>query len=149
MVSCVMAYMVAGLIQLASYVLVSFALEIIKVDIVQKEFLITTISFVVVVLLVNRMHLSELKASFLKRNKLLNVVGIFTLIMLGSQIVAIKKNGVLDAKITISIIYFVLLLLFLIYEWEKARKDIERKKTQLELNKLYYDAYENLIISMR
>lgn len=149
LVSCVMAYMVAGLIQLASYVLVSFVLEIIKVDIVQKEFLITTISFGVVVLLVNRMHLSELKASFLKRNKLLNVVGIFTLIMLGSQIVAIKKNGVLDAKITISIIYFVLLLLFLIYEWEKARKDIERKKTQLELNKLYYDAYENLIISMR
>ena len=118
-------------------------------DIWQKEFLITAISLVTVGLSVNRMHLRELKASFLKKNKLLSIVGIFALIMLGSQIVAIKKNGVLDAKIAISIIYFVLLLLLLIYEWEKARKDIERKKTQLELNKLYYDAYENLIISMR
>lgn len=149
LVSCVMAYMVAGLIQLASYVLVSFMLEIVKIDILQKEFLITTISLVTVGVSVNRMHLKDLKASFLKKNKLLSIVGIFALIMLGSQIIAIKKNGVLDAKITISIIYFVLLLLLLIYEWEKARKDIERKKTQLELNKLYYDAYENLIISMR
>lgn len=149
LVSCVMAYMVAGLIQLASYVLVSFGLQIVKVDVLQKEFLITIISLVTIRFSVNRMHLRELKDSFLKKNKLLSVVGIFALIMLGSQIIAIKKNGVLDAKITISIIYFVLLLLLLIYEWEKARKDIERKKTQLELNKLYYDAYENLIISMR
>ena len=145
LVSCVMAYMVAGLIQLASYVLVSFGLQIVKVDVLQQEI----ISLVTIRFSVNRMHLRELKDSFLKKNKLLSVVGIFALIMLGSQIIAIKKNGVLDAKITISIIYFVLLLLLLIYEWEKARKDIERKKTQLELNKLYYDAYENLIISMR
>ena len=34
-------------------------------------------------------------------------------------------------------------------EWQKSRIDAGKRKTQLELNKLYYSAYEELIQSMR
>lgn len=38
---------------------------------------------------------------------------------------------------------------FVVYEWQKTRMDAEKKKAQLEMNKLYYDAYDQLILLVR
>ena len=47
------------------------------------------------------------------------------------------------------LVYFILIFLFIIYEWQKSRMDAEKKKTQLEMNKLYYEAYDQLIMLVR
>lgn len=46
-------------------------------------------------------------------------------------------------------IYFLLIFLFIIYEWQKSRVDLEKKKIQLEMNRLYSDAYDQLIMLVR
>ena len=76
-------------------------------------------------------------------------VGIFILVILGSQIWSIKRNYRLDAKIVVLTVCFISLLIIMVYEWDKTRKDAEYRKMQLEMNKLYYEAYERLIQSIR
>lgn len=39
--------------------------------------------------------------------------------------------------------------MFLLYEWQKTKTDVEKKKAQLEINSLYYDAYDQLIMLVR
>ena len=71
------------------------------------------------------------------------------MVILGSQIWSIKKNYTLDAKMVVLVMCFISLLVIMIYEWDKTRKDAERRKMQLEMNKLYYEAYEGLIKTIR
>ncbi|MDE5598137.1 MAG: GHKL domain-containing protein, partial [Lachnospiraceae bacterium] len=52
-------------------------------------------------------------------------------------------------EVGIQILYFFFIFLFLIYEWQKTKTDAERKKAQLEMNRLYYDAYDQLIMLVR
>ena len=37
----------------------------------------------------------------------------------------------------------------MIWEWQKTRSESEKRKVQLELNRIYYEAYEGLIQSIR
>lgn len=60
-----------------------------------------------------------------------------------------KENGAIENMDFIQIIFFVLLFFLAVNEWQKAILDAERKKTQLEMNKLYYDAYDELILLIR
>ena len=45
--------------------------------------------------------------------------------------------------------FFVLFLVLMIWEWQKMRTESEKRKTQLQLNGIYYEAYEGLIQSIR
>ena len=55
----------------------------------------------------------------------------------------------LDAKFIFLVVYFALVLILMIFEWEKTKNEAEKKRVQLELNHLYYEAYEGLIQSIR
>ena len=86
---------------------------------------------------------------FIKRNKL--IAGVIILVFCGFGISAyqMKYQKEVTAEVYNQMIYFVLILLFTIYEWQKTRLDVEKKKTQLEMNSLYYDAYDQLILLIR
>ena len=105
--------------------------------------------FCLIVIYQNKVKLSRLSSFFMKRNKL--ILAVLLLIFCGFSI---NFYQIMDKRIILSdtsfqMVYFVLIFLFVIYEWQKSRMDVEKKKTQLEMNKLYYEAYDQLIMLIR
>ncbi|MCM1262400.1 MAG: GHKL domain-containing protein [Butyrivibrio sp.] len=60
-----------------------------------------------------------------------------------------KGEGAILKELYIQMVYFILIFLFIIYEWQKSRVEAEKRKAQLEMNNLYYGAYDNLIMLVR
>lgn len=149
LLNCVIAYIITGIVQLVSYWIVGIILEFTKASIGQKELVVTIAYTVIIIIFSNKLHLNDLSNFFVRRNKLVCIIGVFVLVLLGSQAWIIKRTHTLDAKYVLVSISFVILLLVLVMEWQKSRIDAGKRKTQLELNKLYYSAYEELIQSMR
>lgn len=148
-VNCVLASVVVSIIQMLSYFLISFIDTRFQITVGQKEMLVSILYFVFILLFSKQLHLNEVSNFFIRKNKLLYMVSIFILVILGSQIWRIKREHIIDGKIVFSVVYFALLLIVLIWEWQKTRNEAEKRKAQLELNRIYFDAYEGLIQSIR
>ena len=89
-------------------------------------------------------------SSFLSnKNKVLLVIYLSVLLGIGVVLYQIKILGGLNGEDYIQIIYFCVLLYLLTNEWQKVRMDSERKKVQLEMNRLYYDAYDEVLTLVR
>lgn len=113
------------------------------------ELLINVGCLLLIMLLSHKLKLKKIADFFVKRNKL--IVGVSTLVFcsLGISIYQMANQKTIWSEVYIQMVYFILIFLFTIYEWQKTRVDAEKKKTQLEMNKLYYDAYDQLIILIR
>ncbi len=77
------------------------------------------------------------------------IVTILILCGFGYNFYQIVDKHMLSGGTYFLIIYIVLFFLFIIYEWQKVRIDVEKKKAQLEMNRLYYDAYDQLVMLVR
>lgn len=106
-------------------------------------------SLLIIVLCRRKVRLKSLSDFFIKRNKLILIVAFFMLFGLGISVYQIMDKRVIMSETYFQMIYFVLIFLFITYEWQKSRMDAEKKKAQLEMNKLYYDAYDQLIMLVR
>ena len=148
-INCVLGFVEVAVVQIVCYFVVSFGFEILKLEMVQREILVTASYSIIIVLTSRYMHLDDISDFFMERNWLLRIVGIFILMLLGSQIWSIKSVHMLDAKFIFLVVYFALVLILMIFEWEKTKNEAEKKRVQLELNHLYYEAYEGLIQSIR
>ena len=148
-VNCVIASVVVGLMQMLCYFVVSYFFQNFRGENTQKELLISILYFMGTILFTRKMKLKQLSEFFVKRNWLLGTVGIFVLLLLGSQVLQIKAIHVLNGQIIVPAVYFIILLIVLVYEWQKSITDAEKRKAQLEMNRIYYDAYEGLIQSIR
>ncbi len=73
----------------------------------------------------------------------------FVILYFFLNIFYMQMNSSLKNDDFVQIILFTALFFLAINEWQKAIEDAERKKTQLEMNKLYYDAYDELILLIR
>lgn len=73
----------------------------------------------------------------------------FILICIGGNVIKAKISGSFNEENYVQIICFSSLLMSIIVEWQKARKDYEREITKRELNELYFCAYEELIELVR
>ena len=113
------------------------------------ELLINIGCLLFTVLLSRRINLKKFSDFFIKRNKLIAGVIILVFCGLGIGINQMKFQRIISSEVYTLIIYFILILLFTIYEWQKTRLDVEKKKMQLEMNSLYYDAYDQLILLIR
>lgn len=94
-------------------------------------------------------QLNKVSEFFLKKNKIITGISLFVIVGLMLDFYEIKRSGILLGKQFIQIIYFFLLFLFIINEWQKSRIEAEKRKTQLEMNKIYYEAYDQLIMLVR
>ncbi len=105
--------------------------------------------FCLIVIYQNKVKLNRLSNFFMKRNKL--ILAVLLLIFCGFSInfYQIMDKRIILSETSFQMVYFVLIFLFVIYEWQKSRMDVEKKKTQLEMNKLYYEAYDQLIMLIR
>lgn len=102
------------------------------------------------IMLLNKyITLKKISEIILKRNKLLVGILIFILITLGWRLYQIQQARGFVVENYIQIMYFLAFTAFLIYEWQKSKADAEKQKLQLEMNKLYYGAYDHLLMLVR
>ena len=113
------------------------------------ELLINIGCFVLIILCSYKINLKKVSDFFIKRNKL--IIGVIVLIFCGFivNLYQMKDEGDIWGEAYIQILYFFFIFLFMIYEWQKTKTDAEKKKAQLEMNRLYYDAYDQLIMLVR
>ena len=148
-VNCVLAAAIVTILQFL-VLFPMYSLFFIKYEQVEvTELLINIVCFLLIVLCSYKIKLMKISVFFMKRNKL--IVGISILILLGFAVKSyqIINEGGIWGEVDIQILYFFFIFLFIIYEWQKTKTDAERKKAQLEMNRLYYDAYDQLIMLVR
>lgn len=148
-VNCVLASIAISIVQMLCYFMVTFIGIKFLITVEQKEMSISILYLVITLALSKNFRLAEMSEFLLKRNKLLYAIGIFILIVFGSQMLGMKKEHYIDGRYGFSVAYFALILVLLVWEWQKTRGEAEKRKAQLELNRIYYEAYEGLIHSIR
>lgn len=149
LVNCFLAVMIVAFIPLFLYLPLYFGFYP-KYEYANLYGLLAEIgSFLIVVLCRNKIKLKSLSDFCIKRSKLIFIFTMLVLCGLGLEFYQIMNQRTLSGETFFQLVYFVLVLLFVIYEWQKSRMDAEKKKTQLEMNKLYYEAYDQLIMLVR
>lgn len=106
-------------------------------------------SFCFIILCSRKVRLKSLSDFCIKRSKIISIATIAVLCGLGFGFYQIVDQRAMSGENYFQMVYFILIFLFIIYELQKSRMDVEKKKTQLEMNKLYYDAYDQLIMLVR
>ncbi len=149
LVNCFLAAAFVAISQLLVFLPIYFLFFIKYGQAKVTELLINIASLLLIVLCSYKIKLMNISAFFIKRNKL--IVGIAVLILFGFAVKSyqIKNEGGIRGEVDIQILYFFFIFLFIIYEWQKTKMDAEKKKAQLEMNRLYYDAYDQLIMLVR
>ncbi len=85
----------------------------------------------------------------MKRSKLVFIITLLILFGLGYEFYRMIDTRYVLGETYFQMVYFLIIFMFIIFEWQKSRMDVEKKKTQLEMNKLYYEAYDQLIMLIR
>ncbi|MCM1264253.1 MAG: GHKL domain-containing protein [Butyrivibrio sp.] len=96
-----------------------------------------------------KVKLKRVSDFFIKRDKIIVGVTILIFYGLGMNFYKMKWEGAILKEIYVQMVYFILIFLFIIYEWQKSRLEAEKRKAQLEMNSLYYGAYDKLIMLVR
>lgn len=114
-----------------------------------NELLVNIVCFILIVLCSHIIKFKKISDFFIKRNRL--VIGISVIILVGIVMNALKMKYVGDIAVVsyVQLMFILFIFAFIIYEWQKSKTDVEKKKTQLEINNLYYDAYDQLIMLVR
>lgn len=97
----------------------------------------------------HKIKLKRISDFCMKRSKLIFTITILILCGLGYEFYQMIDTRTISSETYFQMVYFLIVFLFITYEWQKSRMDAEKKKTQLEMNKLYYEAYDQLIMLVR
>ena len=114
-----------------------------------NELLINILCAIIIILISSKTSFKKLSDFFWKRNKLLTVISVLIFMMIWINFQGMKDTGDIIGETYIQLMFFFFIFAFIIYEWQKSRMDAEKKKTQLDMNALYYDAYDQLILLIR
>ena len=106
--------------------------------------IIITITFVV-----KKLRFKKISDFLQRRSWIIKILFTFIILYLFANLFYVQVYDVIENADFIQILFFVVLFFLAINEWQKAIVDAERKKTQLEMNKLYYDAYDELLLLIR
>lgn len=151
LINCFLASVIVSILQLALY-LPSYHLLFYKYGADHdnlNELLINSVCFLCIVLCSRKIELKKLSDFCIKRNKLVVAVTLLILCGVGFNFYQIMNKRLIAKEAYVQMIYFVLIILFIIYEWQKSRMDAEKRKAQLEMNSLYFEAYDQLIMLVR
>lgn len=148
-INLVISVVLLGIFQLVGYFVLITIFR--KHDLTNNNWEVAIMAFSLVIsyFLVPKMHLNSL-SEFLRKNKFIaQVVLGFVIIVYASRMWKIKVTSNLSGQDFIFTIYFVILVILLVIEWQKSKQDVEKGKRQLEKSEQYYGAYEKLIKSVR
>ena len=112
--------------------------------------LLANIGAILLILLFrNKVKLKKISNFCMKRSKLVFIITLPILFGLGYEFYRMIDTRYVLGETYFQMVYFLIIFMFIIFEWQKSRMDVEKKKTQLEMNKLYYEAYDQLIMLIR
>lgn len=112
--------------------------------------LLANIGAILLILLFrNKVKLKKISNFCMKRSKLVFIITLLILFGLGYEFYRMIDTRYVLGETYFQMVYFLIIFMFIIFEWQKSRMDVEKKKTQLEMNKLYYEAYDQLIMLIR
>ena len=114
-----------------------------------NSLLVNIASLATVILVSHKVELKNMSDFILQRCWIIKILFTFVTVCLFINIIYVQQNNTITNSDYIQIIFFAVLFFLVIAEWQKAIVDAERKKTQLEMNKLYYDAYDELLLLIR
>lgn len=149
LVNCFLAVVIVGILQLLCFLPLYYFFFAKYGQGKLNELLINVACLLLVVICSHRIKIKRLSDFVIKKDKLIVGVSVLILCGFGINFYQMKGKDVIASSAYIQFLYFFFLFLFIIYEWQKSRMDAERKKTQLEMNHLYYDAYDQLILLVR
>lgn len=149
LVNCFLAAMIVVILQMLVYLPLYYLFFIGRGQWDINELLANVGCLLIIVICSYKVKLNNLSNFFIKRNKLILIVTILILCVLGNNFYQIIDKRAIFGGVYFQMAYFALIFLFLIYEWQKSRMDVERKKAQLEMNRLYSEAYDQLIMLIR
>lgn len=140
---------VLGVLQLIVYSVLVILFKDNDINNLKWEIIVLAVNLVIVILGIPKLHLERL-AEFLSRKRWKTIlIGVVVVAIFGEQLWKIKQGSSISGEDLLFTVYFYILLFLLLMEWQKTRLDAEKRKVQLEINKLYYDTYEELIMSIR
>ncbi len=149
LVNCFLAAVIVTIMQMIVYLPLYYLIFVGHEQEDINELLANIGCFLVIVFLNYKVKLKSLSHFCIERNKLILIVLIFILLGVGINFYQIIDQRIILTEVYFQMAYFILIFLIIIYEWQKTRMDAEKKKAQLEMNKLYYDAYDQLILLVR
>lgn len=148
-INCVLAAIIVTFLQLVMC-LPAYNLFYAKYkDIDMNELIINIGTLLTIIVCSYKIHIKKLSDFLMKRNKLVMGMSVLILCGFGTYLIQFKGSGDILIEKYIQFIYFILIFAFIIYELQKSRVEAEKRKAQLEMNSLYYDAYDNLIMLVR
>lgn len=118
-------------------------------DELQNIFLINFMCFIVLWIIMHYELFNRFYRVILKSRKVYIGLLLFVCTCLLLNLLEAKEQNLLLGKDSLQLLYFTGLMLIVINEWQKAKIETERKKAETEINKMYYAAYEELIMLIR
>ncbi|MCD7726603.1 MAG: GHKL domain-containing protein [Clostridiales bacterium] len=85
----------------------------------------------------------------LKNRKIYIGLLLFVCICILINLLEAKDCNYLSGKDYLEVLYFTGLVTVVVIEWQRALAETEKRKAEMEINKLYYAAYEELIALVR
>lgn len=114
-----------------------------------NSLLVNLIGVVALLLISKKIKLKTISEFIQQKSWIIKTLFVFIILYLFINIFRMQTNSTIEGADYIQITCFIVLFFLVIIEWQKAIVDAERKKTQLEMNKLYYDAYDELLLLIR
>lgn len=149
LINCFLSAVIVTIVQMIVYLPLYYLFFVGREQENVNELLANIGCFLTIIIFSHKLKFDKLSYFCLKRNRLITIVVILILLGLGSNFYRIIDERIILAEVYFQMAYFALIFLFIIYQWQKTRMDAEKKKAQLEMNKLYYDAYDQLIMLVR
>lgn len=149
LVNFILAFAIVGLLQLI-YCIPIFYLYNKEIGIKGLNSLLINIACVLTIIVVrNKVKLTIISDFIQERSWIIKCLFASITVYLFINIFYMQAYRNIKNTDYIQIIFFMVLFFLTINEWLKVIEDAERKKTQLEMNKLYYDAYDELLTLVR
>lgn len=149
LVNCFLAVIIAALLPLLLYLPLYYLLYS-KYGPTELYGLLANIGGVLLIILCKyKVKLKRISDFCVNRSKLILAVAILILCGVGFEFYRMIDTRFVLNETYFQMIYFFLIFLFIVYEWQKSRMDAEKKKAQLEMNRLYSEAYDQLIMLVR
>ena len=148
-VNCLLSFAIISVLQLIFYIPVFYFMGVYEKVVSLEELIVNIASVCTVLLIRNKVKLKVISDFILKKSWIMKILFVSIMLYLFVNIFYMKINLSINNEDFIQIIFFIILFFLAINEWQKAIAEAERKKTQLEMNKLYYDAYDELLTLVR
>lgn len=149
LINCILAFAIVSLLQLIFCIPIYYLYDREAGMAGLNSLLVNAISVGVIFLVGKKVKLKQISDFIQKRSWILKVSLIFITLYLFVNIFYMQMYKTIDSLDYIQMIVFMALFFLAVNEWQKAIVDAERKKAQLEMNRLYYDAYDELLLLIR